>query len=52
MLGRACTNPKAAREPYEALVRAIGYQQLTAKAGDAILARVKALYPDSYLPDA
>lgn len=33
--------PKAAREPYEALVRAIAYQQLTAKAGDAIIARLK-----------
>ena len=28
--------PRRAREPYEALVRAIVYQQLTAKAGDAI----------------
>lgn len=30
---------KPAREPYEALVRAIAYQQLHAKAGDAILGR-------------
>jgi DNA-3-methyladenine glycosylase II len=43
-------DPKAAREPYEALVRAIGYQQLTAKAGDAIIARLKALYPNSEFP--
>jgi DNA-3-methyladenine glycosylase II len=42
--------PKAAREPYEALIRAIGYQQLTAKAGDAIIARLKALYPKSEFP--
>ena len=35
-------DPEAALEPYEALVRAIGYQQLTAKAGDAIIARLKA----------
>jgi DNA-3-methyladenine glycosylase II len=41
---------KAAREPYEALIRAIGYQQLTAKAGDAIIARLKALYPKSEFP--
>jgi len=42
----ACLHgPKAAREPHEALVRAIGYQQLTAKADDAIIARLKALYP-------
>lgn len=43
-------DPKAAREPYEALVRAIGYQQLTAKAGDAIIARLKALYPEAEFP--
>jgi DNA-3-methyladenine glycosylase II len=30
-------DPKAAHEPYEALVRAIAYQQLTAKAGDATI---------------
>src|SRR3954447_7144170 len=42
----ACLHdPKAAREPHEALVRAIGYQQLTAKADDAIIARLKAFYP-------
>jgi len=36
-----CTHePKAAREPYEALIRAVAYQQLTAKAGDAIIARL------------
>lgn len=37
---------KPAREPYEALVRAIAYQQLHAKAGDAILGRLLALYAD------
>jgi DNA-3-methyladenine glycosylase II len=47
--GRACTIPRR-REPYEALVRAIGYQQLTAKAGDAIIARLKVLYPDTAFP--
>ena len=36
-------DPKAAREPYEALVRAIAYQQLTAKAGDAMVERLKCL---------
>src|SRR3984885_1764411 len=49
-LGPCLHDPKAAREPYEALVRAIGYQQLTAKAGDAIIARLKALYPDTTFP--
>jgi DNA-3-methyladenine glycosylase II len=42
--------PKAVREPYEALVRAIAYQQLTAKAGDAIIARLKAISPDGAFP--
>lgn len=41
---------RQAREPYEALVRAIAYQQLHAKAGDAILARLLALYPDAAFP--
>lgn len=36
---------KPARESYEALVRAIAYQQLHAKAGDAILGRLLPLYP-------
>jgi DNA-3-methyladenine glycosylase II len=49
-VGPCLHDPKAAREPYEALVRAIGYQQLTAKAGDAIIARLKALYPDTAFP--
>ena len=44
-------DPKAAREPFEALVRAIAYQQLTAKAGDAIIARLKAMTPDQPFPD-
>lgn len=41
---------KPAREPYEALVRAIAYQQLHAKAGDAILGRLLALYPGVAFP--
>jgi DNA-3-methyladenine glycosylase II len=49
-VGPCLHDPKAAREPYEALVRAIGYQQLTAKAGDAIIARLKALFPDITFP--
>lgn len=50
LIGPCLHDPKAAREPYEALIRAIGYQQLTAKAGDAIIARLKALYPDTPFP--
>lgn len=41
---------KPVREPYEALVRAIAYQQLHAKAGDAILGRLLALYPGETFP--
>lgn len=41
---------KPARQPYEALVRAIAYQQLHAKAGDAILGRFLALYPGVPFP--
>jgi DNA-3-methyladenine glycosylase II len=42
--------PKPTREPYEALVRAVAYQQLHVKAGDAILARMLSLYPGSGFP--
>jgi len=38
------------REPYEALVRAIAYQQLHARAAEAILGRMLALFPDSPFP--
>ena len=41
---------KPAREPYEALIRAIAYQQLHAKAGDAILGRFLGLYPGAGFP--
>lgn len=50
LVGPCRHDPKAAREPYEALIRAIAYQQLTARAGDAILARLKALCPDDPFP--
>jgi DNA-3-methyladenine glycosylase II len=39
-----CTHlPKPSREPYEALIRAIAYQQLHARASDAILTKFAAL---------
>ena len=41
---------KPGREPYEALVRAIAHQQLHARAAEAILARLLALYPDTDFP--
>lgn len=46
-----CTHlPKPAREPYEALIRAIAYQQLHAKAGDAILTKFMALFGETDFP--
>jgi DNA-3-methyladenine glycosylase II len=51
-IGPCGHEPKAAREPYEALIRAIAYQQLTAAAGDAILARLKSLHPAAPFPTA
>ncbi len=50
LVGPCRHDPKAAREPYEALVRAIAYQQLTAKAGDAIIGRLKGLFDDKDFP--
>ena len=49
-VGPCLHQPKPTRDPYQALVRAIAYQQLHAKAGDAILARFLALYPGSAFP--
>lgn len=49
-LGPCGHEPKPAREPFEALVRAVAYQQLHVKAGDAILARLLALYPQQPFP--
>jgi len=43
---------KPARDPYQALVRAIAYQQLHARAGDAILGRMLALYAGTPFPSA
>ena len=40
MVGPCSLQTKPAREPYEALIRAVAYQQLHAKAGDAILGRL------------
>lgn len=50
LVGPCRHDSKAAREPYEALVRAIAYQQLTARAGDAIIGRLKALFEDRDFP--
>ncbi|WP_460143011.1 DNA-3-methyladenine glycosylase family protein [Pseudomonas sp. S3_B08] len=42
--------PHPARDPYESLVRAIAYQQLHPKAGDAILGRLVELFPGQAFP--
>ncbi|WP_434773343.1 DNA-3-methyladenine glycosylase family protein [Pseudomonas entomophila] len=40
------------REPFEALVRSVAYQQLHARAAEAILGRLLALFPDVAFPSA
>lgn len=50
LVGPCTHQPKPAREPYEALVRAVAYQQLHARAGDAIVARLLSMYPESLFP--
>ncbi len=50
-IGPCRLEAKPAREPFEALVRAVAYQQLHAKAGDAILARFLAKFPDAQFPE-
>ena len=49
-VGPCLHQPHPTRDPYQSLVRAIAYQQLHAKAGDAILGRLLALYPDVFFP--
>lgn len=49
-VGPCLHQPKPTRDPFQALVRAIAYQQLHAKAGDAILRRLLALYPGQDFP--
>jgi DNA-3-methyladenine glycosylase II len=47
-VGPCAFEARPAREPYEALIRAVAYQQLHAKAGDAILSRLLALYGNAF----
>lgn len=42
--------PRTDREPYEGLVRSIAYQQLHARAAEAIFGRFLALYPNEAFP--
>ena len=50
LVGPCRHDAKAAREPYQALVRAIAYQQLTDRAGDAIIGRLKGLFEGRDFP--
>jgi DNA-3-methyladenine glycosylase II len=50
-VGECRLEVKEAREPYEALVRAISYQQLNGRAAEAILGRFLALFPDTEFPN-
>ena len=45
-----CTLRVLPREPYEALIRAIAHQQLHARAAEAILGRMLALFPGAPFP--
>ena len=50
-LGPCLHETKPAREPFEALVRAIAHQQIHARAAEAILGRLLALYPGGDFPE-
>ncbi|MGC5699163.1 DNA-3-methyladenine glycosylase 2 family protein [Pseudomonas sp. NFXW11] len=49
-VGPCLHQPRPEREPYQALVRAVAYQQLHARAGDAILGRLRGLFPGQEFP--
>jgi len=49
-VGPCLHQPYPARDPYESLVRAIAYQQLHAKAGDAIVGRLVELFGGESFP--
>jgi DNA-3-methyladenine glycosylase II len=47
-VGACSFQAKPEREPYEALIRAVAYQQLHGKAGDAIIRRFLNIYGDKF----
>jgi len=47
-VGPCTLEVRSNREPYESLIRALAYQQLHAKAGDAILGRLLNLYGQQF----
>src|SRR3546814_19828466 len=50
LIGPCTHEPKAGRAPYEATIRAVAYQTLTARAGHALLGRRPALYHATAFP--
>lgn len=50
LAGPCMHRSKPAREPYEALIRAVAHQQLHARAADAIVARFLNMHPASSFP--
>lgn len=48
LVGPCRLSVKAARTPYESLMRAIAYQQLSTRVGDVLIERLKALGDDSF----
>ncbi|MBP1147622.1 DNA-3-methyladenine glycosylase II [Pseudomonas sp. PvP027] len=47
-----CLHPvSAAQDPFQALVKAVAYQQLHARAGDAMVSRLRALFRDDSSPE-
>ena len=50
-IGRIHFKAQKNLSPYQALVESVIYQQLTGKAAETILGRVKALYPKKSFPD-
>lgn len=51
LIGPCTYRSQPAREPYEALIKAVAYQQLHARAADAIIARFLGMYPQHGFPD-
>lgn len=49
-VGPCGLKPKPEHEPYEGLIRSIAYQQLHARAAEAIFGRFLALYPSEAFP--
>lgn len=49
-VGPCLHRPLPTRDPYQALIRAVAYQQLHARAAEAILGRFLALYPGADFP--